>query len=446
MGKVATIADSFIAAPNRSPQMRVLIIWVLALTFVALSSVIAILAIGGRPDPPALTAKSTLLEGSWRFHIGDDPRWAAADLDDRNWETMDLSAPVSSTDGDVGLPNYVSGWMAHCHPGYKGYAWYRRRVAVPAGRRRWDILGPTAVDDGYEIYWNGQRLGGSGRLGPPPRMVGTRPMIFELPPTAAGTIGELAIRTFMQPGDASSSEGGGIHVPPRLSPRPESRALYHVEWRRTIAGYIIDVIEPLGMLAILGLALSSWRRSSRRGFVIFAALALVFWGMKRLDNAIVSWTDLLSLPTYTWSSAVLWTPLSLGAWTLAWNRWCERQSRMVDGGALALTAIGVAGGAMQLARMTQISRLGLLALLVLIGLRVFHERHFRRTALVILPLITVAHFSGELASMGITTIWFPFGIGVTLPQYAYAIAIPLLALLIGCTRHGEQAERGRAGA
>jgi len=36
-----------------------------------------------------------------------------------------MTASPGSHDGDVGLPDYVGGWMAHGHPGYHGYAWYR---------------------------------------------------------------------------------------------------------------------------------------------------------------------------------------------------------------------------------------------------------------------------------------------------------------------------------
>ena len=111
-----------------------------------------------------------------------------------------MTALPGSHDGDVGLPDYVGGWMAHGHPGYHGYAWYRRAVAVPAGRASWDILGPTLVEDGYELYWNGQLLGGSGRLGSASRVVGTRPLRFALPTDAAGTQGVLAVRAYKLPG------------------------------------------------------------------------------------------------------------------------------------------------------------------------------------------------------------------------------------------------------
>jgi hypothetical protein len=417
-------------------QRWILALWIVVVSSIALGGVIGVLAIGGRPDPATLRAAAPLLEGQWRFHIGDDPRWAKADVDDGHWETIDLSAPASSTDGDVGLPNYVAGWMAHGHPGYEGYAWYRRAVSVPAGNRTWDILGPTAVDDGYELYWNGVKLGGSGSLGPSPRVVVTRPMIFPLPADAAGTRGLLAIRAYMQPANGADGNAGGVHVAPTLAPRPESRELYRVEWWRTIAGYIVEVIEPLAMFALIAMALVVRPRSSQPGFIALASIALVFSAMKRLDNAIIAWTDLLSLPSYSWLATVLWAPLGIAAWTLAWNRWCLRPSRAIDGTALMLGVVGVLGGAMQVMAMTRISRLGSLLLLALIAVRMARDGSMRIMALAAMALVLAAQYPGELGSIGVPGIGFPFGIGVTLAQYAYAIAIPLLALLIVRTLQG----------
>src|SRR5262249_18532829 len=151
------------------------------------AAVIADLAIGGRPDPPTLRAAATLLDGAWRFHTGDDPHWADPDSDDDAWETVDMTALPGSHDGDVGLPDYVGGGVARGPPALRGYAWPRGGGAVPAGRPSWALLGPTLVEDGYELYWNGQRLGGSGRLGATPRVVGPRPLRLGLPADAAGT-------------------------------------------------------------------------------------------------------------------------------------------------------------------------------------------------------------------------------------------------------------------
>lgn len=408
---------------------RALVIWILLVSVLAMAGVTAIVAIGGRPDPAALRATAPLLGDAWRFKVGDDPCWAATDMDDSSWESIDLSAPASSIDGDVGLPNYVGGWMVHGHPDYRGYAWYRRKVTVPAGGRAWDVLGPGIVDDGYELYWNGVRLGGVGRLGPSPRLVGTRPMIYALPADAAGTTGVLAIRVLMQPG-AANPDGGGMHIAPTLAPRPQSQQLYRVQWWRTIAGYVVELAEPLAMFAVIGLALALRQRSSHPAFIAFICVALALSAVKRLDNAIVSWTDLMSLPTYAWLSNVLWMPLSLAAWTLAWNRWTARASRAVDGAALLLALVGVASGLMQLALMTRAFRLGLLALLIVIAIRIIRGGPLRGLAIATLATILVSQFSGELGSLGVPTIWFPFGIGVTLTQYVYAIAIPLLAVLI----------------
>lgn len=258
-------------------------------------------------------------------------------------------------------------------------------------------------------------------------------MIFPLPADAAGTRGVLAIRAFMQPGDDAGIDSGGIHVAPTLAPRPESVALYHVQWWRTIAGYIVEVVEPLAMFLLIGMALAIRRRSSHPRFIAFVCIALGLAAVRRLDNAIVSWTDLMSLSTYTWLSKVLWMPLLLAAWTLAWNRWCLRSSRVIDAAALSLALIGIIGGQWHVMAMSSICRFGLLALLVVILLRIVRGGPMRLMASATMAMILVYQLVRELDLLGLPVIWFPFGIGVTLTQYIYAIAIPCLALLIAQT-------------
>jgi hypothetical protein len=421
--------------PSLDATQRKLIAGIAMATLMALAIVIADLASGGRPDPPTLRAAATLLDGSWRFHTGDDPRWADATMDDADWEKIDMTALPGSHDGDVGLPDYVGGWMAHGHPGYHGYAWYRRTVTVPAGRASWDILGPTLVEDGYELYWNGQRLGGSGRLGPAPRVVGTRPLRFALPADAAGTRGVLAVRTYMLPVSAASADGGGMHSAPMLAPRPTSDALHRAQWERTIAGYIVDAVEPIAMLALIGLALIGLAlgyrsRSSRKGFLVFAGIALALTAARRLNNAIVAWTDLQDLVTYAWLASVMWAP-TMAAWLLAWNRWCLRPWRSIDVSAVALAVAGIIGALTHSASVTSGSRLGAIALFVVIGARMVRSGPMRILALATLASIMAALFGGELLdTIGVPGILFPFGIGVSRTQYVYAIVIPLVAFLI----------------
>ena len=391
--------------------------------------VIADLAIGGRPDPPTLRAAATLLDGSWRFHIGDDRQWADANTDDDGWETVDMTAPPGSHDGDVGLPDYVGGWMAQGHPGHHGYAWYRRAVTVPAGSESWDILGPTLVEDGYELYWNGRRLGGSGRLGPDPRVVGTRPLRFALPADAAGTRGVLAVRAYMRPGNRGA-DSGGMHSPPILAPRPTSDALHRVQWERTIAGYIVEVIEPIAMLALIGLVIGYQSRSDHKSFLICASSALALMAARRVNNAIVAWTDLMDLTTYGWLASVMWVP-TIAAWTLAWNRWRLPPWRSIDVSAMVLAVAGIIGAVIHAASVTSGSRLASIALFVVTGARIVRRGSMRILALATLASIMAALFGGELLDpIGVPGIWFPFGIGVSRTQYVYAIVIPLVAFLI----------------
>jgi len=320
--------------------------------------------------------------------------------------------------------------MAHGHPGYHGYAWYRRTVTVPDGSASWDILGPTLVDHGYELYWNGQRLGGSGRLGPAPRVVGTRPLRFALPADAAGTRGVLAVRAYMLPSSGISADGGGMHSAPILAPRPISDELHRVQWQRTIAGYVVDVVEPIAMLALIGLAIACWPGSSHRSFLIFVSIALALTAARRLNNAIVAWTDLQDLTTYAWLAKVMWVP-TVAAWALAWNRWCVRPWRSIDVSVVVLAVIAAIGAVTHWASVTSGSRLGSIALFVLIGARIVRSGPMQILAFVTLALIMAALFGGELLDpIGVPGIWFPFGIGVSRSQFLYAIVIPLLALLI----------------
>ncbi len=183
--------------------------------------------------------------------------------------------------------------MAHGHPGYHGYAWYRRAVTVPAGRASWDILGPTLVEDGYELYWNGRRLGGSGRLGPGPAVVGTRPLRFALPADAAGTRGVLAVRAYMLPSSAASADGGGMHSAPMLAPAagqrcapPRAMGANHRRLHRRC-----DRADCDARARRPGALVPASQQS--QGFLILASIALALTAARRLNNAIVAWTDLI---------------------------------------------------------------------------------------------------------------------------------------------------------
>jgi hypothetical protein len=234
----------------------------------------------------------------------------------------------------------------------------------------------------------------------------------------------------MLPSSGSSADGGGMHSAPILAPRPISDALHRVQWQRTIAGYIVDAIEPLTMLAVIALALWYCSLSSHKGFLVFASIALALTAARRLNNAIVAWTDLQDLATYAWLAKVMWVP-TVAAWTLAWNRWCPRRLRSIDVAAVVLAIATFIGVLSDSASVTSGSRLGSIALFVVMGARIVRSGPLRILASVTLASIVAGLFGGELLDpIGVPGIWFPFGIGVSRTQYVYAIAIPLLAFLI----------------
>lgn len=303
-------------------------------------------------------------------------------------------------------------------------------VTVPATAPSWDILGPTLVDQGYELYWNGRLLGGSGRIGADPRVVGTRPMRFPLPDDVAGTRGVLAVRVLMLPSSGTSADGGGMHSAPILAPRPVAAGLHRAEWARTVAGYVVDAVEPLAMLALIALALVFGSRTTYRWFLAWACVALAFTASRRLDNAITAWTDLQSLTTYSWLASWMWVP-AVAAWAFAWNRWCARPWRSIDVSAAVLTIAALVAIAVQSASVTRDVRLAFIALFAVIAVRIIRDGAMRTLALATLVSIVAALFGGELLDpLGVPGIWFPFGIGVSRTQYVYALVIPLLGILI----------------
>ena len=92
---------------------------------------------------------SVAVGGKWQFHTGDNLAWANPAYNDSGWEQLRGDEP----------------WGAQTHPGYTGVAWYRKRIEVTGSAGKLAILIPP-VDDAYEIYWNGKKIGSYGSLPP----------------------------------------------------------------------------------------------------------------------------------------------------------------------------------------------------------------------------------------------------------------------------------------
>ena len=176
--------------------------------------------------PAAAASNQTVLvlNGPWKFRTGDDPIWAKPDYDDSAWEEYRIvpSHPQPSI-AEAVQSDPLPGWQSHGHPGYAGYAWYRLHMQVPAASSSLALLMPQYVDDAYEVYVDGEKIGAFGELDGYHFFYFSRPLVFPVP---AGTLSSdrpltLAIRFWAKPADGLPSRKnlrGGFRGVPLLGP------------------------------------------------------------------------------------------------------------------------------------------------------------------------------------------------------------------------------------
>jgi hypothetical protein len=145
------------------------------------------------------------LSGPWRFHLGDDLRWADPNIDDTpgqgGWETILTDRP----------------WGAQAHYAYTGFGWYRLKLHIipaPGVAGNFQLLLPV-IQDVCEVYWNGKFVGRYGKVPPHPYSpLVNVPTAFNLPDARSGT---LAIRVWNGPlGSSAAGDGGGIARTPQV--------------------------------------------------------------------------------------------------------------------------------------------------------------------------------------------------------------------------------------
>jgi Stage II sporulation protein E (SpoIIE) len=95
------------------------------------------------------------LHGLWRFHTGDDPRWAQAGFDDSGWPLLRSDQP----------------WSSQGYRNYTGVAWYRFEVKTAAGHSQLAVAIPE-MNDAWQLFADGKQLGQLGGLPPHPYVAG----------------------------------------------------------------------------------------------------------------------------------------------------------------------------------------------------------------------------------------------------------------------------------
>lgn len=417
-----------------------------------LSLLLPTLAVGGGGTDPVITLGQSVvpLDGPWKFHIGDDHRWAEAAFDDSGWEDMDLRAPPDANDGDVGITPYTAGWGAKGHAGYHGYAWYRFRFTVsPAAGANMALLGPWAVDSAYQVYANGVLLGGIGDFsGAMPVVHGNRyPASFVLPlEMARGGSLVLAVRVWS--GAWTGTDGGGIHVAPSVGEQQAIIGQYRLQWLKIFEGYAVDVVPALlfALMALLSLCLWPFDRSDRTYGWLAAALLLS--GIQRGNQAFFFLWQIETIQEFVYIIIALVSSLSLAAWIMAWRAWFKVQRpAWLPRVLLVMTVLLILAQVlarpwvfgvsfshwMSAAPRELITLLRLAFLLALAGIVYQGIRDQGREAWYAVPAVLaigVVLFSAELATLRVTGIWFPFGVGLSLSEIGSVVFDVFLAALL----------------
>ena len=240
------------------------------------------------------------LSGPWRFHIGDDLRWA--------------DPSISDTPGEDGWETILPGrpWGAQRHYAYAGFAWYRLHLRItpaPDVKTSIQLLLPR-VQDACEVYWNGRLVGRYGELPPHPSSPAVNaPVAFTLPDSRSGT---LAIRVWNRPlGSSSAGDGGGITQTPLVGDT-QSIAAYIGNWNyQFLRGTLyINSLNILYFLVALG-ALLLWLRRRKEmlllWFAVFAICPAIWTSFYTMRLPVsVQFSQFMVQPLWALRNVALW--------------------------------------------------------------------------------------------------------------------------------------------
>ncbi len=399
------------------------------------------------------------LYGPWKFTVGDSPLdpathapvWAQPGFDDSAWETVDLS-PKGLVDPLGGFSNYVKGWTANGHPNYSGYAWYRIRVQLASQPgEKLALAGPSYVDDAYELYNDGALVGNFGKFipGRQPTFYITQPMMFDLPPSPAGSPDRLlAFRFWMAPDTlVTQADTGGMHTAPLLGDASAVQAGYQLRWLEPLRAQIAGSVEGLLFLILATVAFSLTRFDRSDHVYVWMGSVFLLITFNSVILILSTWTQTLSAVTLLVLQDGLITPLLMGAWVMVWWVWfqLQRPTWVPPTVALLTVAFMVSTSIGEYLFYPTISiavgdifhtifigvRLALLAVLILVV--VLGIRRQGAEGWFVLPavsLLIVSLFTNELLLLRIRINWFPFGIRVTLSQMANMLLTGVLFVLL----------------
>ncbi len=192
------------------------------------------------------------LDDGWRVQAGDNAAYAQPEFDDSKWQ--------------------IASFPDRSHPA-AGWQWYRLRVQLPAQHPPLALL-IVGGDGTYEVYVNGERLGG-------PKLKSSLLMTYPKETTIAlpdiGGEAEVALRTYVPKTSMFIADRGAWKVDlgttaaiEHLRRTGESDRLNQV-----IIGVVINLLVALAGLAVLALF---WFERQRREY-LWLGLFLILLGI-----------------------------------------------------------------------------------------------------------------------------------------------------------------------
>jgi hypothetical protein len=197
------------------------------------------------------------IDGAWLFHTGDNSSWASTALDDRTWPTIRPSEP----------------WGVQGYPAYSGFAWYRRHIRITAapGETGEFLLLMPAVDDAYQVFWNGVEIGHIGSLPPRASWPAIRePHIFGFSGPGEGV---LAVRVWKDPpGSSESGAFGGFRDTPMIGDAESIQGQMAIRNFANLRGnaYTVGINLLYGLVSLI--ALITWLRNRKYTILLWLAL------------------------------------------------------------------------------------------------------------------------------------------------------------------------------
>jgi len=201
----------------------------------------------------------------WRFHTGDDLRWADPTFDDSAWVLIRMDQSRSGEE----------------HVDQAGISWYRLQVVPPRQPIQLALLVPEILDN-YQIFANGELIGKIGGMPPNAQAMIARNMLFRIPESAVqpGRPLVLAIRVWRWSHMAPVS--GGTQSPPILGSAESLTRLqmlisHELYWQETgsIFGFFANLITAIAGLGLFAL------RPREREYLWFGS-AQVMWALLSL--------------------------------------------------------------------------------------------------------------------------------------------------------------------